>query len=268
MPFLSLHLKVAPLEKDMARVERGPSCVHLSHAVPRILARSGEARAAQRHWDDGSRHVTVALLESDGGQHSVRVTASGRCAFTAVQVLLSALAEQPLLRCGCQSYRVLSADLAATPLASVCTWADLLAPPSCGPDLRLHFVTPAVFAATAEGSKPAEVFPQPLQVFSSLLERWCQLGGPALASELVAWLQRYECVVSDYWLKAEPIGLRTGAGPVSVYPGWTGRITYTCREPRVSYMSALRALARLACFTGVGSYTEVGLGVTQIAGNW
>jgi CRISPR/Cas system endoribonuclease Cas6 (RAMP superfamily) len=32
-------------------------------------------------------------------------------------------------------------------------------------------------------------------------------------------------------------------------------------------MSAIRALARLACFTGVGDYTEVGLGVTQIVEN-
>lgn len=213
-------------------------------------------------------HVTVARLESDGGQHGVRVTANGRGAFTTVQVLLSALAEQPLLRSGRQSYRVLSADFAGTPLASVCTWADLLAPSSCGPDLRLHFITPVVFTAAAEGPMPAEVFPQPLQVFSSLLERWSQLGGPALEGELLAWLQRYECVVSDYWLKARPIGLSTGAGAVSVYPGWTGWITYACRGPQAACMSALRALARLACFTGVGNYTEVGLGVTEIVGNW
>jgi hypothetical protein len=32
-------------------------------------------------------------------------------------------------------------------------------------------------------------------------------------------------------------------------------------------MSTLRMLARLACFTGVGDYTEVGLGVTQIIEN-
>jgi hypothetical protein len=266
MPFLSFLLKVVPLEKDKAQAKCGPSCVHLSNAVSRILVRSGEAGTTQHHWNDVGLHVTVALLASDGGQHSARVTVCGLCAFTAVRVLLSALAEQPLLRCGCRTYQVLSVDLAGTSLTSVCTWADLLASPSSEPDLRLRFVTPAVFAV-AEGSMPAGVFPQPLQVFSSLLERWSQLGGPALARELIAWLQRYECVVSDYWLKARSIGVSTGAGAVSVYPGWTGWITYICREPQSPYMSALKALARLACFTGVGDYTEVGLGVTQIVEN-
>jgi CRISPR/Cas system endoribonuclease Cas6 (RAMP superfamily) len=68
-------------------------------------------------------------------------------------------------------------------------------------------------------------------------------------------------------LEAEPIALRTGTGSVAVYPGWKGRITFTCRKSQIAYMSTLWTLARLACFTGVGDYTEVGLGVTQIMEN-
>ena len=36
------------------------------------------------------------------------------------------------------------------------------------------------------------------------------------------------------------------------------------RKPNVSCMSSLRTLARMACFTGVGAFTEIGLGETQI----
>ncbi len=264
MAFLALLGKIISLQEETLNAENVPFCTHLYDAVFHLLKRAEEVQSVQPYWP--ATHITVALMESDANLVKLRVTLCGQQARSAIQVLLTALAEQPVLRCQHQSYQVLSVDLARPPLASVSSWADLLVP-SSSPSLGLRFVTPVIFAGIAEGSMQGEVFPQPLQVFSALLGRWNVLRGPALTHEVIPWLQRGECVVSDYRLQAEPIALRTGTGSVAVYPGWKGRITFTCRKSQIAYMSTLWALARLACFTGVGDYTEVGLGVTQILEN-
>lgn len=183
MPFLSFLLKIAPLQSDVAQAECEPFCVPLYKAVSRILAGEGEARATRPRSSRAITHATVALVRGDQDQRSIRVTVYGQDALVAVEVLLSALTEQPVWHSGSQSYTVLSVDLVGPPLASVCTWSDLLARPSSPSELRLHFVTPAVFAGEAMCSAPAEVFPQPLQVFSPLLWRWSQLGGHRLLAK-------------------------------------------------------------------------------------
>jgi len=264
MPFLALFLRVTPLQKEIPNAAQTPGGASLYKALLHALAPNDEALDELFHQNGASTHITVYPLKSDEGEQRIRVTVCGQHALTATHTLLSALAGQAVLHCGHQSYRVLSADLARPPLASVSTWADLLAPsPSSRPALRLRFVTPAIFTGTAEGSAQGEVFPQPLQVFSGLLDRWSQLEGPALPCVVLSWLQSYECIVSDYQLRAEPIALSGRAESATVYPGWKGWIAYTCRAPQVACMSTLQALARLACFTGVGDSTEIGLGVTQ-----
>jgi hypothetical protein len=264
MVFLALLGKIISLQEETLNAENAPFCTHLSSAVFHLLKQSDEGQSVQPYWP--AMHITVALLKGSANQEKLRVTICGQQARSATQVLLTALAEQPVLRCQHQSYQVLSVDLARPPLASVSSWADLLVP-SSSPSLGLRFVTPVIFAGIAEGSLQGEVFPQPLQVFSALLGRWNVLQGPALTHQVIPWLQRGECVVSDYRLQAEPIALHTGTGSVAVYPGWKGRITFTCRTSQIAYMSTLWTLARLACFTGVGDYTEIGLGVTQIMEN-
>ena len=265
MPFLALHLRILPLQKEVVRAEHvsysgTPS---LYNALLHMIPRNNEAGDVLLHPFGTHTHITIALLQSGVDQQSVRMTVCGQHARSLSHALLSALAERPVISCGNQSYQVLSVDLARSPSAVVSTWADLLVP-SSQPALRLRLVTPTIFTEAAEGSVRGEVFPQPRQVFSTLLSRWNQLEGPLLAYDILPLLQTYACIVSDYRLQAEPIGLRTGAGDVTVYPGWRGWITYSCREPQAAWMSTLWALARLACFTGVGDYTEVGLGVTQI----
>src|SRR5579885_26959 len=128
MPLLSFRLKVAPLQNDKAQLEGDPFCVSLYQAVSRILAGDGEARATPTCLSRTKTHVTVALIKGDRDQRSIRLTVCGQDALVAVEVLLSALTEQPVWHCGRQSYRVLSVDLAGPPLASACTWSDLLAP--------------------------------------------------------------------------------------------------------------------------------------------
>jgi hypothetical protein len=266
MAFLALLLQVKPLHGETSTGEYAPCCPHLYNALLNTLDLTDEPGAVRLFRSGAHTHFTVCLLPSKAGLHKVRVTVSGQRAVSAAQALLATLAGRPVVSCKHQSYQVLSVDLARTPLASVSTWADLLAP-SSQPALRLRFVTPAIFTGAAEGLVQGGAFPQPLPVFSGLLRRWRQLGGPALAGEVLPRLQDYTCVVTGYRLQAQPIALRTETGLVAIYPGWKGWITFTFHQPQVACMSTLWTLARMACFTGVGEYTEIGLGVTQIVEN-
>lgn len=266
MPFLALLLQVAPYQKRAAHAAAAPGGASWYRAFLSELAPEHEESSELLNPYGSSTHITVTPLKGGEGGQMVRVTMSGLDALTATHALLSALAKQSALHCERQPYRVLSANLARPPLSSVSAWADLLAPSNpVRPTLCLRFVTPAIFTGSAEGTAQGELFPQPLQVFSGLLDRWSRLGGPALPPGILPWLQSYECMVADYRLRAGPIAPGGVSEPASVcLLGWRGWVAYTCREPQPAFMSALQALARLACFTGVGDSTEVGLGMTQI----
>lgn len=263
MAFLELHLQVKPLQKEISTGEYTPWCILLYNALLNMIEQSHEAWATRSNRHGTDIHVGVSLLKRDADFYRVRVTVSGQRAVPATHMLLSALYSRPVMCSDNQSYKVLSVDLARNPLGSVTTWADLLVP-SSQLALRLRFLTPTIFKGASERLDIGEIFPQPLFVFSGLLRRWDQLGGPALADDVSTWLQDYSCIVSDYRLRAEPIAVRTETGTINIYTGWKGCITYSSRQPQVSCMSSLRTLARMACFTGVGAFTEIGLGVTQI----
>jgi CRISPR/Cas system endoribonuclease Cas6 (RAMP superfamily) len=263
MAFLQFHLQVKQLQKERNTREHGSCCQLLHKALMNALQQSHEAINTQPDQNMNGIHVAVFLLKRNANLYNLRVTLGGRHAISAISRLLSALQSKPVMYCEHQSFQVLSVDLARTSLGSVTTWADLLAP-SCQPDLRLRFLTPTIFTETTEGRETKEQFPQPHCVFSGLQKQWIQLGGPELADEFSTWLQHRSCFVSDYRLQAKPIAVRTETGSLDFYTGWKGWITYSTRQPQVGCMSTLRALARMACLTGTGTYTEVGLGVTQI----
>lgn len=266
MPFLALHLQTKPLERETLHVESTPYDTSLHTALLHLLGQADPDGTSRLYNSGTSTHITVAVIKSTADQQMMRVTVSGQYAHSVIQALFSMLTEQPVLYGGQQSYRVLSADFAQAASVTTNTWADLLTP-SSELTLRLRFETPAVFTGAAGDLFQNECFPQPLQVFSKLIEKWTWLGGPKLEEELLPWLRDYGCFVSAYQLGAQPIRLRTGAGLITLSPGWKGWITYRCQRPHADRMSTLRSLARLACFTGVGAYTEVGLGITRIEEN-
>lgn len=263
MAFLQFHLQVKLLQKGRDTREYGSSCQFLHKALMNTLMQSHEAINTRPGLSMDGIHVAVFLLMRNANLYKLRVTVGGRLALSAINRLLSALESKPVMCCEHQSFQVLSVDLACTPLGSVTTWADLVVP-SCQPDLRLHFMTPTIFSGTTEGVETIEQFPQPLCVFSGLQKKWIQLGGLELADEFSTWLQDHSCFVSDYLLQAKPIAVRTATGSLDFYTGWKGCITYSTRKPLAGCMSTLRALARMACFTGIGAYTEIGFGETRI----
>lgn len=263
MAFLQFHLQVKLLQKERDSREQGSRCQLLHKALMNALQQSHEAINTRPGQHMDGIHVAVFLLKRNADLYEVRITVGGRCAISAFNRLLSALESKTVMCCEHQSFQVLSVDLARTPLGSVTTWADLLAP-SCQPDLRLHFLTPTIFTGTTGGVETIEQFPQPHCVFSGLHKQWIELGGPELADEFSTCMHDHSCFVSDYRLQAKPIAVRTETGSLDFYTGWKGWITYSMRQPQTGEMSTLRSLARMACFTGIGAYTEIGLGVTRI----
>ena len=263
MAFLQFHLQVKILQKERDSREHGSCCQLLHKALMNALQQYHEAINARPGQNMDGIHVAVFLLKRNANLYNVRVTVGGQRAISAINRLLSALESKPVMYCEHQSLQVLSVDLEGPPLGSVTTWADLLAP-SCQPDLRLHCLTPTIFTGTTRGAETIEQFPQPHCVFSGLQKQWILLGGPELAGEFSTWLQSHSCFVSDYRLQAKPVAMSPVAGSLDFCTGWKGWITYSTRKPHVAYMSTLRSLARMACFTGIGADTGIGLGETRI----
>jgi hypothetical protein len=97
MAFLALLGKIISLQEETLNAENAPFCTHLSSAVFHLLKQSDEGQSVQPYWP--AMHITVALLKGSANQEKLRVTICGQQARSATQVLLTALAEQPVLRC-------------------------------------------------------------------------------------------------------------------------------------------------------------------------
>ena len=110
----------------------------------------------------------------------------------------------------------------------------------------------------------AECFPQPWLMFGTVFNCWRHLGGPMLSEQLLPWLRDRGCVVSEYHLQGVPIPRKSVEGASMMTVGWTGWITYSCREADAVHMADIWALARLAAFVGMGDQTKYGFGVTQV----
>lgn len=253
MPFVALRIQFASLtQHESTREEDARLCAHVSHAVARLL----------NHMREVPTWITVARLGSTPQEH-LRVTLSGEHALVDAQEVLSALAAHPVLACEGVSYRVLTIGLAHTPGVAVSSWTDVLAPPPRRP-LRLRFVTPLLISGSGEDTAQAECFPQPWFVFGAAFDRWRHLGGPMLSEQLLSWLRDRGCLVSEYHLQGVPIPGKSAEGASMMTVGWTGWITYSCRETDAAHMADIWALARFATFVGMGSQTEYGFGVTQV----
>ena len=253
MPFVALRIQLASLAQHENTQEEDVSiCTHVSQGVARLLNQTQKVPT----W------ITVARLGSTPQEH-LRVTLSGEYALADAQEVLSSLAMHPLLACEGVSYRVLSVGLAHTSGVAISSWADVLAPPPRRP-LRLRFVTPLLVGGSGEDTTQAECFPQPWLVFGAIFDRWRHLGGPMLSKQLLLWLRDRGCIVSEYHLQGVPIPGKNAEGASKMTVGWTGWITYSCREADAAHMAGLWALARFATFVGMGDQAEYGFGVTQV----
>jgi CRISPR-associated endoribonuclease Cas6 len=167
----------------------------------------------------------------------------------------TALEEETLLQVGSYQGSLESVHLDDTPWAGVSTWADITAQRLCS-HLRLTFITPMVPIPSEEASF---AFPEPISIFSRLYERWNSLGGPQLSMTVETLVSATRCVVSDYQLTV--VSSSSTSLPLRGYDGW---VAFECCARHREAIRILNMLARLAFYTGLGYYTERGMGATSV----
>lgn len=223
----------------------------LVHAIRNFLQQESTHR--QTHC------VTAAFLGSDGQYARFRLSLYGSDVTRIIAGLHALTAHSPLLLCQ-RRYEVESIDLTHPVWSRVSTWADILAA-SAARMIRFSFATPLITRRpTNPVSWGALPFPEPIPLFSSVIDPWQELGGPELPDDPTQLVQATDCVISHYRLFTRPVVI--GGHSISGYLGW---IEYECRRPDHPYLASLNALARLAFFTGTGYNTAQGLGATAVS---
>ncbi len=202
--------------------------------------------------------ITAAVLGKDEESVRIRLSLSGSDVTSVITSLRDLTARSSLHLCQ-RRYEVASIDLAHPLWSRVNSWADILAP-SAARIMRFSFATPLITKEpTNQMSRDALPFPEPIPLFSSVIDSWLGLGGPGLPADARQLVQATECVISLYRLRTCPISF--GEHSCTGYLGW---IEYECRQSDHPYLASLNALARLAFFTGAGNHTAQGMGVTNV----
>jgi len=227
----------------------------LMQALSAIDAEAGR----QLHEMRRHKHLTVAFVEGDQTFSNLRLTFMAEDGVAYVNLLVNALATNPVLRLGKNCWRIVGIELAPSTWSGVQTWADLLAEPF-GPYLHITFVTPTAFMKQdGDGCRFTALYPDPVTLFSGLIHRWQALTGPSLPEGLLPFLQAGKCLISSYHLQTQKFQTaeRTQLG----FCGWAA---YEYASLASEYLAPLNALARLAVFTGVGYQTARGMGAVRV----
>jgi CRISPR-associated endoribonuclease Cas6 len=202
--------------------------------------------------------ITAAMLRKDEDYVYIRLSLTGSDVMSVITSLHELVSCSPLHLCQ-RRYEVASIDLAHPTWSRVNSWADIMAP-SADRIMRFSFATPMITKESAnQTSRDALPFPEPITLFSSVIDSWLGLGRPGLPTDAKQLVQTTECVISLYRLRTSPVSL--GEHSCTGYLGW---IEYECRHSDHPYLASLNALARLAFFIGAGYYTAQGMGVTNV----
>jgi CRISPR-associated endoribonuclease Cas6 len=200
--------------------------------------------------------LTVALLPSPPLRLHLRLV--WRCDGSALARLTSwwtGLREGLSFQIGSYQGQLESVHLDGSPGAAVSTWADITSQRPCT-RLRLLFLTPMIPALSEQAAFP---FPEPLPVFSRVYERWNELDGPPLPLTVEQVVAATRCVVSGY-----RVNMVVGQERSPALRGYTGWVEFECRTRQVEALTLLNGLARFAFYTGLGYYTERGMGATRV----
>jgi len=202
--------------------------------------------------------ITAAVLGKEEENTSIRLSLSGNDVTSVIASLHELSARSPLRLCQ-QRYEVASIELAHPIWSRVNSWADILAP-SAARIMHFSFATPLITKEPAnQMSRDALPFPEPIPLFSSVIDSWSGLGGPGLPADARQLVQATDCVISLYRLRTCPVAF--GEHSCTGYLGW---IEYECRQSDHPYLASLISLARLVFFTGAGYHTAQGMGVTNV----
>jgi hypothetical protein len=202
--------------------------------------------------------ITAAVLGKNEESTHIRLSLSGSDVTSVISNLHELASRSPLRLCQ-RRYEVASIELAHPPWSRVNSWADIMAP-SAARIMHFSFATPLITKGPVDQtSRDALPFPEPIPLFSSVIDSWSGLGGPGLPADARQLVLATDCVISIYRLRTCPVSF--GEHSCTGYLGW---IEYECRQSDHPYLASLNALARLAFFTGAGYHTALGMGVTNV----
>jgi CRISPR-associated endoribonuclease Cas6 len=237
-----------------------PASMALTHEERQCLCETIVGLLKQRVHATVPCLVKTALLSRGASHTTIRITFAEHSSPYETPASLQTLLTLPSLHVKQRDHEVESIDLTDTTWSAIATWDDLMQR-SMNSILRFSLATPLILGSPQESrAKSKDPFPEPWQLFSRLKRRWDQLEGPRLSQDIEQLLEASGCTVSNYRLDTVHI-----QGVPSDYRGYRGWIEYTCRTRHSPAISALNALARLAFFTGLGEYTEQGMGETTVA---
>ena len=253
MYFLAFLLKCTPIPKGVSsQMHELLDHKRLQESLLHIFeegARGPSHTVHQKVW------VTVARIEDQGQDVTLRVTLVGQEALMVLHCTLNVLSGRPIEAFDETSYQVTAIDVVHPQWSATWGWADMLRP-CYNRCIRMQFVTPVQLRFPGTNSP---CFPNAHPFFAELHQSWRQLNGPSLPDDLVDYLQDGGCVVSDYRLS-----LQGEHEHNETMAGFRGFIMYDCHTRNLAHIAALHTLARLAFFTGVGSATRQGMGVIRV----
>jgi CRISPR-associated endoribonuclease Cas6 len=230
-----------------------------AHAAVMNLISSVDS-AVGRDLHNCRRHkpMSLAILSVAPSRLTLRVAFMGRGGMQAADALGMALSRTASVQLGSAQWQLSGLHCSGGAWGATCTWADLVEP--CSSNwLEFSFVTPTAFTKSdGRGNRFVSVLPEPIDVFNSLLDRWNDLDGPNLPVDLVDYIRRGGCIVSDIDIRCVTTQLRE-----RIQKGFIGRVTYELNNRDPAYVSAIHQLGRLAFFSGVGYQTARGMGAVR-----
>jgi hypothetical protein len=243
---LLLTLRLVEEEQDPSPIETQA----LAWAIRHLLQQDTMHHQIQR--------ITAALVGKDKESTRIRLSFSGSDVTSVINSLYELTVRSPLYLCQ-RRYHIASIDLDHPLWSRVNSWADIMSP-STARIMRFSFATPLITKEpTNQTSQDALPFPEPISLFSSVIDFWLELGGPELLADARQLVHVTDCVISLYRFRTCSVAI--GEHSCTGYVGW---IEYECRRSDHPFAASLKALARLAFFTGAGYLTAQGMGLTNV----
>lgn len=214
---------------------------------------------SQRHPPCPGGFLKVAIFSQQKKQITFRITLTEGTLWKPIPPVLETLFALPNIPLDEEMYTIASVDLTDSTWSGISTWSDLVES-TTGSLVRFSFLSPLVMEQAVASGKPATLlFPEPVLLFSYLVQAWNTLGGLEFAFSSEQMVQASRCMVSNYRLSTTSCWV---AGCYQV--GYLGWIEYECRCRQAHVLAPLNVLARLAFFTGLGELTEYGMGATAV----
>jgi CRISPR-associated endoribonuclease Cas6 len=255
MYFVALTIFLRPRDRRSLTIA---DSIYAHAAIFSTISKADATLGRAMHDMQRNKRIALAIVDHRNQTPLLRIAFMALDGLVCAHLLIDGLTRDSTLQLGPTTCDVSAVTVESGSWSGVSTWADITAE-SIGRHLRFHFVTPTAITKRGDcGERFFSLFPDPFDVFAGLARRWMALDGPSLPADLADFLKSGGCVTANHDVQTTEFRTRE-----RTQIGFVGRVVYECRKPSSPHLDALRALTRLAFFTGVGYQTARGMGLTQ-----